>query len=169
MEKGSYKYYRVKLDDNARYQFTIVLSVLKGKSALFHSFTTENPKSKDDLVDETTDPDPERPWIEEDEERMAVSNKVVAMDAIDEIDEETGEQIIKQQIYYQIYRPLVQPNSVLYFSVKGLEDTDNDFEVYVHDKTVLDPNSSRALKANQFVYLGFLALLAHIALFKLYF
>jgi hypothetical protein len=168
VEKGAYKYYRLKLDDIVRSQFTIVLSVIKGKSALFHSFTNENPKSDSDFVTEIVAPDEEKPWIEAgsgvavgSEEEAKQVRKVVAV---------AKDGTKHQQIYYQIVRPIVQPNSVLYFSVQGQEDTNNEFEVYVHDKIVLDPNSApRGPKPNQILYIGvFFTFLAQFVLVKFY-
>lgn len=141
--------------------------MIKGKSALFHSFTNENPKSESDFVTDIVAPDEEKPWIEavsgvavgSEEEAKKVRKVVVAKDGTKH-----------QQIYYQIVRPIVQPNSVLYFSVQGQEDTDNEFEVYVHDKIVLEPNSApRGSKSNQILYIGvYFTFLVQFLLVKFY-
>lgn len=55
------------------------------------------------------------------------------------VESQTGdvseERASANQKYYQIEKPQQPPNDILYFSVRGLEDT-NEFQVYVYNKTL---------------------------------
>lgn len=142
MEKHAYKYYRFNLSDGDfprdLKRFTVQLDTFAGRSDLFHSFTNENPKSNDDYIDPN---EIEAEWEGHFVEKSAVMVRGRAARSADiasankELTNTVAKEDPLKQSYYQIERPDLGPNDVLYFSVRGLE-TSNDFEVFVHNKTV---------------------------------
>ena len=138
------------LEEQEDNKFTIELSMIKGKTELFHSFTDENPKSKDDYINPNNFiPDREGNFFE----RMldSVNDKIKlskrSIDTPNEIELRNYE-----KMYYQIERPEQEPNEVLYFSVRGLEET-NEFQIYIYNRTVTVYNNSILVKQSYGLFL----------------
>ena len=146
--KNSYRYFKfpllVKSNGSATTQnyldkFTIELENVEGNTELFYSFDDENPKSDSDFLQATAQTGPDTNFIEG---KNMIENKylfeVLAYErAFESLPRETKKK------YYQISRPSNGQNELLYFSVKGYSDF-NEFQVYVYNRTVEDPNKSSA-------------------------
>lgn len=156
VEKNSYKYYKYNLDDltedpSEKNKFTIELKELSGECELFYSFVEENPKSDDEFINSNSiKPDKDENFIEKILQRFKRSQQI-------------SDSTNKKSKLYQITRPNAPPNEVLYFSVKGL-DTNNEFQVYVYNKTVVY-NRSCSLKTENLnffifftIFMGFFSL-----------
>ena len=124
--KNSYKYYKLKFDDqnkklfnitgNESIKFTIGLKNLIGSTGLTSSFEDENPKEKDDFIDNKPN-------------GGNLNGNYV----------EKAHNIQKKSIQenlYQIDKP--EDKDSLYFGVKGYED-DNEFEVLIYNRQVTKP------------------------------
>ena len=140
VEMKSYRYYKIaineiQLESN---KFTIQLDILRGASELYHSFREQYPKSPENFIDPATlETNKDGNFVEKPKD-MRDANK-------------------QKNIYYQIQVPQEPPNDMLYFSVRGL-DEQNEFRIYVHNKTVnfslkLTSSSSFKLLAHVFCFL----------------
>lgn len=122
-------------------EFSIELAQIRGKSELFSSFTNEIPKSSDMFVNELTantgadiffvdrdPPPPPPPTTESPPEGGGVTVKI-----------DGGDDVVNAAVktYYQIRRPQQPPNDVLYLSVKGGSEDENEFQVLVYNRTVV--------------------------------
>ncbi|RNA15112.1 collagen alpha-1(XII) chain-like [Brachionus plicatilis] len=125
IEKNAYKYFKYSIDQalnntNASLDsFSIELSIFDGDANLFYSFEEENPKSDEEFLT-IDDVEPDTNFIEK---KKKIKRMVI---------KETDENVRKTKLY-QIDRPLTGKNDLLYFSVKGYQDS-NEFKVFVHSK-----------------------------------
>lgn len=150
VEKNTYKYYKVNLEKRKDLKkFSVELKELRGRSRLYHSFKEENPKSDDDFLSNSTQPDKDGNYIE----------KMYSLVRLTP----TGLRITDNTLYYQIERPDGVANDWLYMSVKGLDDV-NDFQVIVYNRTI-DIPSSAPLNSFTSFYLVFFQFLAFILIF----
>lgn len=151
VEKNSYKYYRVNLEEQEDNKFTIELSMVKGKTELFHSFTDENPKSKDDYINPNNFiPDREGNFFERMLDSVNDKIKRLSKRSIDSPNE--TELRNYEKVYYQIEKPEQEPNEVLYFSVRGLDET-NEFQIYIYNRTVYNNANSILVKQSYGLFL----------------
>jgi uncharacterized protein YegL len=136
LPKNTYKYFKfpllVKPDNNSNgtflNKFTIELEDIEGASGLYYSFEHENPKSDDQYIDST----------ESKYEDSFISKFVRSMFSRAEaniIPDSANKKL------YQITRPASGDNEVLYFSVKGLEDS-NEFTIFIYNRTVTSGSKS---------------------------
>lgn len=115
-------------------RFTVQLDNFLGRSELHHSFTNQNPKSNEDYLD----PDSagsiwEGNFIEKSVLPSGVARSVDSV-IVKSVYQDQMTFASQSQLLYQIERPNEGPDDVLYFSVRGL-DTTNEFEVFIHNKT----------------------------------
>lgn len=148
VEMKSYRYYKISINEIQleSNKFTIQLDILRGASELYHSFRDQYPKSPENFIDPATlDTNKDGNFVEQ------LKSLVVSQS------EDMGDAKKPKNIYYQIQVPQEPPNDILYFSVRGL-DEQNEFRIYVHNKTVnfslkLTSSSSFKLLALVFYFL----------------
>lgn len=118
-------------DSSGSVRFTIQIDMFTGRSQLFYSFTQENPKSDEDMINPSGQ---QTGWEGNFIERSIAVGQVEHESRYVQIKDEIDETVVSSS-YYQIERPKDETNEVVYFSVKGMEKQ-NDYQLYVHNKTV---------------------------------
>ncbi len=132
LEKNSYRYFRYAFENStgpAKKKVTIILNQAEGETQLFYSFDDENPKSRDDLIDES------------DKRHFGVGSLKTSKD-----------------IVIPAERPANSTSEFVYFSVKGLQ-VSNQFQVNVSSKFIVSEASSRLVSNLSKVLYACLALL----------
>ena len=111
-------------------KFTLELKILSGSSDLFFSFEDKNPKNEDDYLKVDAKADRDNNFYEYESILKRAKRNV------DSYDNSSNPIDVK---YYQVNRE--GNGTVLYFSVKGLEEK-NTFEVFVYNRTVNDTKNN---------------------------
>jgi len=140
VEKDSYKYFRLPLTtNNATYnqtlnEFTFELKILSGSTELYYSFEDENPKSESDYLKDDTNPDQtDSNFIDS---LFSLKNKR-GLKSIITSQKSTDD--FKTKLY-PVRKPDNGQNDLVYFSVKGLNDEENNFQVYIYEEYI-EPKS----------------------------
>ena len=120
-------------------KFTLELKILSGSSDLFFSFEDKNPKNDDDYLKIDTKSDQDVNFYE-DESILKRTKR--------DVDSDVNSSIPIDVKYYQVNRE--GNGTVLYFSVKGLEDQ-NTFEVFVYNRTV---NETKNNSSNNYLLMA---------------
>ena len=130
VEKDSYKYFKLIIDDDeninetSKYSstmkmFTIELQQLSGSSELYYSFQDQNPKNQENFIPDSSTPDSDSNFIEK---RSIDSHDLPALNA-------------KSSKFYNIDRGQSNSSNVIYFGVNGV-DYQNEFQIYVYNRTI---------------------------------
>ena len=127
--KNSYKYFKYSLE-NKPDNFTIEVTDLKGETELYYSFEDENPKSPDDLINQTTTQnDIDMNFIEK--KSILKYSSIQSSDLSFKFISKATDK--KKTIF--ISKPFANISDFLFFGIKGKQQS-NEFQLQVYDKFI---------------------------------